>query len=68
MFILLHFAQRCVMTLWIMMVLLLVSFSTQNTIWSVISQHITTTAARCFSNNFDLTLNYLRAPFPYKRK
>jgi len=46
MFMLLHFVQRCVITRWIMMVLLLVSFSTQNTIWSVISQHVTTTQAR----------------------
>ena len=43
MFMLLHFVQRYVITRWIMMVLLLVGFSIQNTIWSVISQHVTTT-------------------------
>ena len=43
MFMLLHFVQRCVIARWIMMVLLLVSFSTQNTTWSVISQHVTNT-------------------------
>ncbi|OQY23096.1 MAG: hypothetical protein B6I35_04625 [Anaerolineaceae bacterium 4572_32.2] len=50
---LLHFVQRCVMTLWIMMmVLLLVIFSTPNTIWwSIISQHITTTRAFTFEEN-----------------
>jgi Cys-tRNA(Pro)/Cys-tRNA(Cys) deacylase len=41
---LLHFVQRYVMTLWIMMALLLVSLLTQNTIWNVISHHVTTTS------------------------